>query len=338
MNIFLTRDIPETGLEILRRAGEVTVAATQGDVLPGRREILEGVRTAGVLVSHLTEQIGREVMEAGSRLLGISNYAVGCDNIDVEAATELGLPVGNTPGVLTDSTADFTWALLMAVARKLVGADSHVRGGHYDVWTPGLFAGDDISPGGDGRQKVLGIIGFGRIGQAVWRRGLGFGMRVLAHDPRSAEWIRETEDVEYAELDRLLRESDFVTLHTDLNPSTHHLIDRDALAKMKPTAYLINTSRGAVVDEAALVEALRQHKISGAALDVFESEPALTPGLAELDNVVLTPHIASGSRATREKMAVLCAENAVAHLRRQRAPHCVNPEVYETEAYRKRAG
>jgi glyoxylate reductase len=338
MKIFMTRKIPEAGLEILARAGEVHVAVEAGNKKVPLEKIIDGVKDADVLVSLLTEAVDRRVLEAGSRLLGVANFAVGFNNVDVEAATELGLPVTNTPGVLTDTTADLAWALLMAVGRNIVAADRYMRAGRFRLWGPSLFLGGDISRGGDGKPKVLGIIGFGRIGQAVFRRSRGFEMRVLAFDPPLKEVIEKTNGVEYAELDQLLRESDFVTIHTDLNPSTHHLLNAEAFEKMKPTAYLINTSRGPVVDEAALVRALQAKTIGGAALDVFENEPEMSPGLGELDNVVVVPHIASASRDTRNRMATMCAENAVAHLKRERAPFCVNPEVYETEAYRRRIG
>lgn len=338
VKIFATRHIPRPGLQILERAGDVDIAVEAEDVVVPREKIVTGVAGADVLVSLLTEEIDREVMEAGPALRGVANYAVGFNNIDVAAATELGLPVTNTPGVLTDTTADLAWTLLMAVARNVVAADRYMRAGKYKIWGPSLFLGGDISPGGDGTPKVLGIVGFGRIGRTVFRRAQGFDMRVLAYDPPLRDTIHETEGVEYAEMDRLLEESDFVSIHTDLNPTTHHLIGKDAFQRMKSTAYLINTARGPIVDETALVEALRNGDIAGAGLDVFENEPEMAPGLAELDNVVVLPHIASASRDTRNKMATMCATNAVAHLNLERAPNCVNPEVYDTEAYRKRVG
>jgi glyoxylate reductase len=337
VKIVATRRIPDAGLEILKSAGEVEIAVEAEDEPVPREKLLEGIRRANVLVSLLTERLDREALEAGRSLLGVANYAVGFNNIDVETATELGIPVTNTPGVLTDTTADLAWALILAVARNIVPADRYMREGRYKIWGPSLFLGGDVGPGGDGRRKVLGIVGFGRIGQAVFRRSLGFDMKVLTHDPPMRSAIEKTEGVEYAEMDRLLGESDFITIHTDLNPSTHHLISKAAFEKMKPTAYLINTARGPIVDEKALVEALRERRIAGAGLDVFESEPAMAPGLAELENVVVLPHIASASRDTRNKMATMCAENACAHARRQRAPNCVNPEVYETEAYHRRS-
>jgi glyoxylate reductase len=336
VRIFVTRRIPEAGFSILERTGEVELATESPDESPRRELVLDGVRDADVLVSLLTESIDREVLEAGERLRGVANYAVGFNNIDVDAATELGIPVTNTPGVLTDTTADLAWALLLAVARNVVPADRYMRAGKYHIWGPSLFLGGDVGPGGDGRPKVLGIVGFGRIGQAVARRSVGFDMRVLAYDPPMKEIIETTDGIEYAEMDRLLAESDFVSLHTDLNPSTHHLIDANALAKMKKDAYLINTARGPIVDEKALVNALRNGTIAGAGLDVFEDEPEMAPGLAELDNVVVLPHVASASRDTRNKMATMCAENARAHARLEQASNPVNPEVYETEAYRRR--
>lgn len=336
MKIFATRRIPQAGLEILERAGTVTIAVEDEEIVVPRDKVVSGIEDADVLVSLLTETIDREVMEAGARLRGIANYAVGFNNIDVDAATELGLPVTNTPGVLTDTTADLAWTLLMAVARNIVPADRYMRAGRYKIWGPSLFLGGDVSKGGDGRPKVLGIIGFGRIGRAVFRRARGFDMRVLAFDPPLRKTIEETEGVEYAEMDQLLRESDFVSIHTDLNPSTRHLIGEEALAKMKSSAYLINTARGPIVDEKALVAGLKSGEIAGAGLDVFEDEPEMAPGLADLDNVVIVPHIASASRDTRNKMATMCADNAVALLKAEPAPNCVNPEVYETEAYKNR--
>ena len=336
MRIFMTRAIPDAGLEILKSAADVHVAEDAANRVVSREKVIEGVKAADVLVSLLTEAVDRPVLEAGSGLLGVANYAVGFNNIDVAVATELGLPVTNTPGVLTDTTADLAWTLLMAVARNIVPADNYMRGGRFRLWGPSLFLGADISRGGDDRPKTLGIVGFGRIGQAVYRRSRGFEMRVLAYDPPLKDLIAKTDGVEYAEMDRLLEESDFVTIHTILDDSTRHLFNAETFEKMKATAYLVNTARGPIIDEKALVEALRERKIAGAGLDVFEGEPEMAHGLAELDNVVVVPHIASASRDTRNRMATMCAENAVAHLKREKAPNCINPEVYETEAYRRR--
>jgi glyoxylate reductase len=253
-------------------------------------------------------------------------------------ATELGVPVSNTPGVLTDTTADLTWALLLSAARNVATGDVYMRGGHYKVWGPNLLLGEDVSRGGDGRPKVLGILGFGRIGQAVARRALGFDMRVLAHDPFAREAIEADEQAEWAELDDLLRESDFVSVHTLLSEQTRHLVGERELGLMKPTAYLINAARGPIVDEAALVRALAKKQIAGAGLDVYEDEPAMAEGLAGLENAVLLPHLGSATRGTRDLMATKAASNALAMLRGERAPNCLNPEVYEGAAYRARVG
>jgi glyoxylate reductase len=335
--VFVTRRIPRAGLTLLERSGAEVVVGQQEDERGVEREaLLEGVRRSDALLSLLTERVDRELLEVNPWLLGVANYAVGYDNVDLGVATELGVPVTNTPGVLTDTTADFTWALLMAVARRIPEAHEYTREGRYRIWAPNLLLGADVSPGASGRRKVLGIVGFGRIGRAVARRAAGFDMDVLAHDPFQREEIESSEEVSWADLDEVLERSDFLTLHPVLTPDTRHLIGEGQLRRMKPTAYLINVSRGPVVDEGALVRALREGWISGAGLDVYEDEPRLAPGLAELPNVVLSPHAASASRDTRDRMAVMAATNVLHHLRRQRAVHVINPEVYETEAYRRR--
>ena len=337
--IFVTRRIRDAGLDLLREAGvELRVWPGPENARPGREEVLEGARWADVLLSLLTEPIDREVMAANPRRQGVANFAVGFDNIEIPVATELGIPVSNTPGVLTDTTADLTWALLLSAARNVASGDAYMRGGRYEVWGPNLLLGEDVSPGGGGRAKVLGILGFGRIGQAVARRALGFDMRVLAHDPFAREAIEADEQAEWAELDDLLRESDFVSVHTLLSKETRHLVSERELGLMKPTAFLINAARGPIVDEAALVRALRKKQIAGAGLDVYEDEPAMADGLAELENAVLLPHLGSATRGTRDLMATKAATNALAMLRGERAPNCVNPEVYDGAAYRARVG
>ena len=335
--VFVTRRIPRAGLALLEESGvEVVVGQQEDERGVERAKLLDAVRGADALLSLLTERVDRELLEANPCLLGVANYAVGYDNVDLAVATELGVPVTNTPGVLTDTTADFTWALLMAIARRIPEADGYTRAGRYHIWAPNLLLGADVSPGASGRRKVLGVIGFGRIGSAVARRARGFDMEVVAHDPFQRDTIERSDEATWAELDELLERSDFVTLHPVLTPETRHLIGEAQLRRMKPTAYLINVSRGPVVDETALVQALREGWIAGAALDVYEDEPRLTPGLTELPNVVLSPHAASASRDTRDRMAVMAAANVLHHMRRQRALHVVNPEVYETEAYRRR--
>lgn len=301
-----------------------------------REEILDCVRDCDVLIPLLTEPIDREVMSANEKLLGIAQMAVGYNNIDVEVATELGIPVANTPGVLTDTTADLTWALLLGAARLLPQSHNYMAAGRYKLWGPNSFTGADVSPGGSGERKVLGVIGYGRIGAAVAKRSIGFDMEVLAFDPFNKAGVEADPLAEWAELDELLERSDFVSLHPLLTPDTHHLIGEDELRKMKPTAYIVNAARGPIIDERALVRALQGNWIAGAGLDVYEDEPAMAEGLADLDNVVLLPHVASASLDTRGKMASMAATNALAHLGRERAPNAVNPEVYETEAYRAR--
>lgn len=338
-HVFITRRISEVAIPILREAG-ATVTVGQSDEEKGLspQEILDGVRASDVLLSLLTEPITREVLSANPRLLGVANYAVGFNNVDVVAATELGIPVSNTPGVLTDTTADLTWALILGIARRIVEAHEYMVAGRYKLWGPNLFLGGDVSPGGTGKRKVLGIIGYGRIGAAVARRAVGFDMDVLAYDPHNADVIDKAaadpaQHVRAAALDELLRESDFVSLHPLLTPETHHMIGERELHMMKRSAYLINVSRGPVVDEVALIGALKAKVIAGAALDVFEDEPLMKPGLAECTNALLVPHIASASQDTRDRMAIMAATNAVAHLNGTRAPDVVNPDVYDSPAY-----
>ncbi len=333
--IFVTRRIPSEGLDLLKEA-DVRTEVGQSDEEAGlsREALLEGVQRADVLLSLLTERVDREVLETHPGLLGVANCAVGYDNVDVEAATRLGIPVSNTPGVLTDTTADFTWALLLSIARRIPEAHSYTAAGKFRLWGPNLLLGGDVSPGGNGRKKALGVVGFGRIGAAVARRARGFDMEVLVHtrsDPG-----RLPDEATRVELDELLERSDFVSIHLPLTEETQHRIGAPELRRMKETAYLVNTSRGPVVDEKALVEALREGWIAGAALDVYEHEPRLTPDLAELDNVVLAPHIGSASRDTRNRMATMAAANALHHLSGKKAPNPVNPEVYDSEAWRNR--
>jgi glyoxylate reductase len=337
--IYVTRRIREAGLDLLKDAGaELRVWPGPENALPSREEVLEGAGWADVVLSVLTEAMDRELMESNPKLRGIANFAVGFDNIDVKAATELGIPASNTPGVLTDTTADLTWALLLGAARNLTAGDVYMRGGNYKAWGPNMLLGEDVSPGGDGSRKVLGILGFGRIGQAVARRALGFDMRVLAFDPFAREAIEADEQAQWADLDDLLRESDFVSVHTVLSEDTRHLLSEREFALMKSTAFIVNAARGPIIDEAALVQALAKKQIAGAGLDVYEREPAMMEGLAELENTILLPHLGSATRGTRNLMATKAATNALAMLKGEAAPNCLNPEVYESDAYRRRIG
>jgi glyoxylate reductase len=321
MKVYVTRRIPQPGIDMIVKEHEVEI--NPYDRVLTREELLKAVKGKDGILTLLTDRIDAEVFDAaGPQLKVVSNYAVGYDNIDVNEATRRRIVVTNTPGVLTETTADLAWTLIMSVARRIVEADRFTRAGRYDGWAPMLFLGQDIFG------KTLGIIGMGRIGQAVARRAKGFNMKVIYNDlKRIPEELEKELNATFVSLDELLENSDFVSLHTFLSPETHHLINEDRLKKMKKTAYLINTSRGPVVDESALVKALKEGWIAGAGLDVYEFEPKLTPGLVECENTVLLPHIASASVETRTKMATMAAENLLAVLANKRPPNPVNPEV-----------
>jgi glyoxylate reductase len=303
--VLVTREIPEAGLRPLEHY-DLTVLS---EAPPARDELLEAARgTAGVL-SNVTEKMDAEFMDAaGSGLRVIANMAVGYDNVDVESAEERGIVVTNTPSVLDETTADTAFMLLLAAARRLGESERILRAGEWHWWGPKLFVGVDVWG------KTLGIVGMGRIGQAVARRGRGFGMEILYHNRSRKEDAEEELDARYTDLDELLETADFVSIHTPLTDETRHLIGPGELEKMKPTAVLVNTSRGPVVDEGALADALAGGRIFAAGLDVYEEEPRVHPKLLELENAVLAPHIGSGSQETRDRMAVLAAENIVAVL------------------------
>ncbi len=323
--VFVTRRIPEEGLEKLREFCDVEVSTHEG-ILP-RKVLLEKVEGKDGLLSLLTDRIDKEVMErAGPSLRVISNYAAGFNNIDLEEATKRGIMVTNTPHVLTETTADLTWSLMLATARRVVEADRFVRSGLFQGWDPFLFLGSDV------HGKVLGIIGLGKIGKAVAKRACGFDMKVLYYKKRPLSQEEETRWTwEYRDLPRLLQEADFITIHVPLTSATYHLIGEKELKLMKKGAYLINTSRGEVVDEKALVRALKEGWIAGAGLDVFEREPQIEKELLTLPNVVLAPHIGSASRATRARMAIMAAENMISALQGEIPPHLVNREVIQGE-------
>ena len=317
VKVFVTRQIPQKGLEMLKARFEVEIGASDRNL--SRREICEGTKDADALVCLLSDAIDEEILSGAKKLKIIANYAVGYNNINVEYAKEHGIFVTNTPGVLTETTADLTWALMLSVARRIVEADKFTRSGKFKGWEPELMLGSDVFG------KTLGVIGAGRIGQAVMKRAIGFGMRVIYYSKsRLPLDIESNLNASYVSLEKLLKEADFVSLHVPLTKNTYHMIGEDQLSLMKRTAYLINTARGPVVDEEALVKFLKEKRIAGAALDVFENEPLLTPGLTELDNVVITPHIGSASKETREKMSVIVAENVIAALEGKIPPNCVN--------------
>jgi glyoxylate reductase len=329
MRILMTQLVPQPAIDLIRREmgpDGVLDINPEPDTIWTQDELLDRLRAGNynALYCMLTNRIDSAVMDAAPDLRVIANFAVGYNNVDVPEATRRRIPVTNTPGVLTDTTADFAFALLMAVARRVVEADKFARAGRFHGWGPLMMVGTDI------HGKTLGIVGFGRIGRGVARRANGFGMRVLYHDRVPADSDTEaTLNATSVSLEDLLAGSDYVSLHTDYNPETHHLIGSPELSSMKAGAYLINTARGAIVDEAALVEALKSGHLAGAALDVFEREPEIHPELLKLDNVVLAPHIASASVETRTAMAVMAAENVLSALRGERPPNVANPELYE---------
>jgi glyoxylate reductase len=317
-HVLITRKIPDAGIDLLRENGlHIEVADTGKPALSGR------IVNADALLCLLTDTIDRELIERSRRLKIVANYAVGYNNIDVAACSEKGIAVTNTPGVLTETTADMAMTLMLTIAKRVVEADAFVRDGKFKGWEPMLLLGADITG------KTIGIIGAGRIGQAVARRAAGFDMRILYTDPNRIERIETKYHAKKVTLEHLLEQADYVSLHVPLDASTHHLINADRLTLMKKGAFLINTSRGPVVDEKALTEVLKTRRIGGAALDVFENEPEITPGLTELPNVVLLPHLASATVETRDKMARMAAENIVAMAREQRPPNLVNPEIFE---------
>ncbi len=320
MKVYVSFWLPEVALERLRQ--KHTVVSYEGEGLPSREELVARLKEADAFLC-VGSRVDKEILDqVGPRLKIIANWGVGYNNIDADYAAQKGIMVTNTPDVLTETTADLSWAILMAVARRVVEADAYVRAGQFKGFKPFAMLGSDVWG------KTIGIVGFGRIGQAVGRRALGFGMRVLYHNRNRLPPEREQElQATYSDLDTLLAESDFVSLYVPLTDETRHLIDARRLSLMKPTAFLVNVSRGPVVDEQALVEALRAGTIAGAALDVFEKEPELTPGLTSLTNVVLTPHIGSGSWETRTNMAHVAVRNIMAALEGKTPPNLVNQPV-----------
>ena len=318
--VLLTGRIPSGVMAVLEKA--CAVEANREDQPMERARVFDLIQDKDGLLSMITDSVDGELMDRAPRLRMIANMAVGYNNIDVKAATARGIPVSNTPGVLTDATAELAFALILAAARRIADMDRLTRRGEFRFWAPMLFLGTEVTG------KTLGIVGLGRIGKAVARRARGFDMRVIYHNRERMGSDEERElQAEYLDMKRLLRESDFVSLHVPLTEETKYLIGEKELAMMKPTAFLINTSRGPVVDEKALVKVLRERKIGGAGLDVYENEPALAPGLTELDNVTLLPHVGSGTLETRTRMASLAVENLLAGLRGDVPPNILNPEV-----------
>jgi len=320
--IYVTRKLPsEKAMKLLFEYCDVDL--NEEPRPPTREELIEHVKDKDGLLCLLTDKIDKEVLDAGSKLRVISTYSVGYDHIDVEEATKRGIYVTYTPGVLTDAVADHAWALLLAIARRVVEADNCVRQGCWKIaWAPDFMLGTDVYG------KTLGIIGLGRIGTAVARRAKGFNMRVLYYDKVKKVDKEKELGVEYRPLDEVLKESDFVVISVVLTKETYHMIGERELKLMKPSAYLINIARGAIVDTNALVKALKEGWIAGAALDVFEEEPLPKDHpLTKLKNVILTPHIASATTETRARMADLAVENLLSVLKGEEPKHLVNPEV-----------
>lgn len=322
MSIYITREIPPEGAQRLRAAGHrVEVNPEDRDLSP--EELAEAVHTHDGVLCMLTDRIDREMIQGAPRVRIYANYAVGFNNFDRVAATEAGVALTNTPGVLTDATADLAWALLFAAARRVVEADRFVREGGFRGWAPNLFPGADITG------RTLGILGPGRIGTAMALRSRGFGMRVLYAGRKENPVLERELGARRVDLNGLLEQSDFLSLHAPLTEETRGLIGEAELVRMKRNAILINTARGPIVDEVALVQALRDRRIAGAGLDVFEEEPKLAEGLAELDNVVVLPHIGSATLETRRRMALMAAENLIAWFEGKRPENLLNEEVWK---------
>jgi len=319
--VYVTRRLPQPALDIIRPIADFTLWDRE-DIPPSRQVLLREVTQVDGLLSLLTDRIDGEVMDAAPRLRVVSNFAVGFDNIDIPAATQRRIVVTNTPEVLTETVADFAFCLMLAAARRLVEGDRYARDGKWKTWEPLLLAGQDMY------RATLGLIGLGRIGSAVARRAKGFEMRVMYYDPFRREDLEQSLQIEYRPFTDVLRQADFISVHVPLSEQTRHLIGRDQFSMMKPTAVFVNTSRGPVVDQQALAEALAARRIFAAGIDVFEREPVPTddPLLAQ-GNAIVAPHIASASIPTRIRMATLAAENLVAVLQGKRPPNPVNPEV-----------
>lgn len=321
--VFITRHLP---IELTEIEDVASVEVWSERQPPPYEVLLEKVKSIDGLLCLLTDSIDQRLMEAAPSLKVISQMAVGYDNIDIAAATARHIPVGHTPGVLTDATADLTWALLMAAARRVVEGDRFTRSGQWKTWEPDFLLGPNVTG------ATLGIVGLGRIGQAVARRAQGFDMRILYSGRKPVDaTIEQALQAEFVPFDRLIQESDFITIHTPLSPETHHLFSDRVFTQMKSSAILINTARGSIVEPDALYKALSQNQIAAAAIDVTDPEPIpMDSPLLSLENLIITPHIGSASLQARQKMASIAIANLIAGLQGERLPHCVNAQLYSS--------
>lgn len=320
MKIYITRKIPDKGIELLKDKGhEVDVSEKDGVLTKSELIKALSAKKYDAVLCLLTDKIDADIYDAVPTAKIFANYAVGFNNVDVEEAKKRGITITNTPGVLTDTVAEHTIAMILSVMMRITEGDRFTRAGKYDGWAPELLLGTNI------KGKILGIIGAGRIGSVVANTmKAGFGMNIIYFDIKKNEEFEKETDAEFrVSVEEVLKEADVVTLHVPLLDSTRHLINKERLKMMKPTAYLINSSRGPVIDEKALVEALRENRIAGAALDVYENEPKLAEGLSELENVIITPHIASATQETRSKMSEMAAQNIIAFFEGNAPPNAV---------------
>ncbi|GAK49827.1 glyoxylate reductase [Candidatus Moduliflexus flocculans] len=319
--IYITRLIPQFGIDLLKATCDVEINPHDRPLT--RQELLAQIKGRDGIVTMLTDKVDAEFLDAAAGVKGVANFAVGFDNMDVKEATKRGVPLSNTPGVLTNATAEMAWALLFAVCRRVVESDGVMRAGQWPGWAPLQFIGGDVTG------KTLGIVGAGRIGAAMARKSRGFDMPVLYCDADQNEKLEQELDAKKVEFEELLAASDFISVHVPLLPETRHLFGAKQFKMMKKTAYLINTSRGPVINEAELVDALKNGDIAGAGLDVYEFEPKMVDGLKDLNNVVVAPHTGSASVSAREGMSRLVAENILAMVAGTPAPTCLNPEIYK---------
>ena len=320
MKVFVTRKIPDAGIQLLKK--HCTVEISPHNRTLTKKELQNGIKNKDGLLCLLNDKIDNEILTTEPRLKAIANYAVGYDNIDIKAASKRGIPICNTPGVLTDTTAELAWALVFSVSRRTIEADTFTRKRKFKGWEPLLMLGQDVT------KKTLGLIGAGRIGTAMALKSQGFQMNVLYYDSQPNTVLESTLNAKKVPLETLLKNSDIISIHLPLNKQTHHLITERELQTMKDTAIIINTARGPIIDEQSLIKALKEKWIFGAGLDVYEHEPTIHPELLEQDNVVVLPHIGSATYDTRSQMAIMAAQNLLEGMQGKQPINCVNPEIF----------